>query len=701
MTTETREPMTRERTPGSADARGGPAATAEQLGITSRGVDQLCVDTIRMLAVDMVNAANSGHPGMPMGAADMAYVLWTKHLRFDPRAPDWRDRDRFVLSAGHGSALLYALLHLSGHDLRMDELRDFRQLGSRTPGHPERGVTPGVEVTTGPLGQGFANGVGIELGRRMLAERFTTPEFPVCAHRTFAIVSDGDLMEGVAAEAASLAGHLGLGNLVYLYDANSISIDGSTDLAFTEDVATRFTSYGWQVLECDGHDREAIDAAINGALADTARPSLIVCRTTIGKGSPNRGGKASSHGAALGPEETALTKDVYGWPHEPTFAVPREVYEHFAFVGAAGAARRADWENTVAAWQDERPDRAAEWERHFTPGPASAEQLLSALLVDWVPAKKATRKHSHAVIQRLASVLPNLVGGSADLTGSNGSWIEGSPAVGPFEGGDFTGRNVHFGVREHAMGAIVNGLSAHGAWTPFCATFLAFLDYMRPPIRLAALSHHGSTFVFTHDSIGLGEDGPTHQPVEHLWTARMMPGVVVHRPADGLETAAAWADAATRSDRPTVLVLTRQSLPPLPRPDGFEQAELLRGGYVLRESERADVTLIGTGSETSLALDAADLLAAEGVRARVVSMPSVERFDAQPPEWRDAVLPRAIPAVAIEAGRPDGWYRLVGRDGLVIGIEGFGASAPAADLFERYGLTPQAVCARVTAWLAG
>ncbi len=678
------------------------APAADSAGIRPRGVDQLCVDTIRMLAVDMVNAANSGHPGMPMGAADMAYVLWTRFLRYDPGAADWRDRDRFVLSAGHGSALLYALLHLSGYDLSLDDLRDFRQFESRTPGHPEAGLTEGVEVTTGPLGQGFANSVGIALAQKMLAARFSTPEHPACSHRTFSIVGDGCLMEGISAEAASMAGHLGLGNLVVLYDSNRISIDGSTDLTFTEDVAARFRACGWQVLDCDGHDREAIAVAVEGALADAARPSLVICRTKIGKGSPNREGSEKSHGAALGPAETALTKAAYGWPDEPTFLVAREVYERFAARAEEGSAARARWTSLIADWAAVSPDAHAAWDAYFTQDLPSAEHLLARLLHDWEPGKAATRKHSGAVIQRLASMVPNLVGGSADLAGSNQTWIKGSPGIGPSvaPGDDmsFAGRNICFGVREHAMGAVMNGMATQGAFIPYGATFLAFLDYMRAPVRLASLSGHGSIFVYTHDSIGVGEDGPTHQPIEHLWTARMIPGMVVHRPADGPETAAAWADAVARRDGPTMLVLTRQGLPPLPRAADASRSDLLRGGYVVVDG--VDVVLIATGSEVSLALDARDLLAADGVSARVVSMPSVELFDAQDAAWRDSVLPEGPPRVAIEAGRTDGWYRFVGRDGLVLGIDGFGCSAPASAAFDHFGLTPEKVAARVANWLS-
>jgi len=676
-------------------------STAADFGIRPRDLDQLCVDTIRMLAVDMVNAANSGHPGMPMGCADMAYVLWTRFLRHDPGAADWRDRDRFVLSAGHGSTLLYALLHLSGYDLPMEQLQNFRQMESRTPGHPEAGVTEGVEVTTGPLGAGFANGVGMALAQRMLAERFNAPDYPVTTHRTFAIVGDGDLMEGVASEAASLAGTLGLGNLVYLYDANSITIDGATDISFGEDVGARFQAYGWQVLECDGHDRDALAAAIEGGLADTGRPSLVICRTVIGKGSPNRGGKSSSHGAPLGPEETALTKAVYGWPDSPTFIVPSEVYGRFSERAEEGANTHAAWVTEIARWRAEQPDACALWERHFDPALPEAADLLSTLIDGWEPGKAATRKHSGAIIQRLAKIVPNLVGGSADLAGSNCTTIKDSPFLGSLEGQSFAGSNVHYGVREHAMGSIMNGLDAHGSFIPFGATFLGFLDYMRPPVRLASLSGHGSIFVYTHDSVGLGEDGPTHQPIEHLWSLRVMPGVTVHRPADGLETAAAWADAVARRDGPTAIVLTRQGLPPVEHPADFDCADLLRGGYVAAGADATDVILIATGSEVSVALEAREILAGQGISARVVSMPSVELFDRQDAAWQASVLPEGPKRVAIEAGRTDGWYRFVGRDGLVIGIDGFGISAPADEIFDHFGITGPKVAATVAEWIAG
>ncbi len=688
-----------------------PDPTAAELGIRPRDVDQLCVDTIRMLAVDMTNAAESGHPGLPMGAADMAYVLWTRFLRFDPSDPDWRDRDRFVLSAGHGSALQYALLHLSGYDLSLGELRRFRQLGSKTPGHPERGVTPGVEVTTGPLGQGFANSVGIAVAQAMTAARFNSTGHAISTHRVFGIVSDGDLMEGISSEAASLAGHWGLGNLKLLYDSNRISIDGSTDLAFTEDVGKRFEGHGWHVLHCDGHDRDAVAKTLTEAIAETSRPSLVVCRTVIGRGSPNRQGTEKVHGSPLGAEETKLTKAAYGWPQEPTFLVPREVRERFAARAAEGIAERRQWDARLDAWRRAEPEKAALWDRFWSQDVPSARELLDGVLQGWKPGAKATRQHSHAVIQKMAAKVPNLVGGSADLAGSNNTPIEGAPPIGPVERGQrasielFAGRNFFFGVREHAMGAILNGISAHGAFIPYGGTFLAFLDYMRAPVRLASLSHHGTIFLFSHDSIGLGEDGPTHQPIEHLWTARMIPGMTVHRPADSMETAAAWADAIARRNLPTMIIVTRQKLPELPRAPDFDASDLLRGGYVVADAPTSggdgtpDAIVIATGSEVGLAMDARTKLAERGVRVRVVSMPSVELFDDQDEEWKAQVLPEGPPRVAIEAGRPDGWYRFVGSEGLVIGLRDFGASAPGPKVFEHFGFTPAAVADRISNWL--
>ncbi|MCG3133229.1 MAG: Transketolase [Planctomycetes bacterium] len=688
-------------------ANASAAPSAAEMGVRPRDVDQLCVDTVRMLAVDMTNAANSGHPGMPMGMADAAFVLWTRHLRYDAADPAWRDRDRFVLSGGHGSALIYAMLHLSGYDLPMAELRRFRQFGSRTPGHPERGVTAGVEVTTGPLGQGIANAVGIAVAERMTAARFNGDGHTVSSHRVFCFCGDGDLMEGISAEAASMAGHWGLGNLKVVYDANRISIDGSTDLSFTEDVTRRFEGHGWRVLSCDGHDRADIARALDAAVAETSRPVMVVCRTIIGKGSPNRQNTEKAHGAPLGADETKLTKDGYGWPTEKPFTVPAEVYERFAARAAENAVVRAAWDAGIERFRAAKPDVADIWERGWSQAVPSADVLLERMTRGFAPVAKATRQHSQDALQRAAAEVPTLVGGSADLTHSNLTWIAGSPAIGPTKGGpaetsQFAGRNFYFGVREHAMGAVMNGIAAHGFFAPYGATFLAFLDYMRAPVRLASLSHHGSIFVYSHDSIGLGEDGPTHQPVEHLWTARMIPGVVVHRPADALETFAAWADAAARRDRPTVIVTTRQKLPELARPAGFKPADVLRGGYIVHEPEGGpQAVVIATGSEVGAAVDAAKALGAQGLRCRVVSMPSVELFDRQDAAWKDSVLPKGVRRVAVEAGRPDGWGRFVGLDGLAIGISSFGASAPADQLFDHFGLTAPKIAAAIGRWWRG
>jgi transketolase len=681
--------------------------TAAELGIRDRDVDSLCVDTIRMLAVDMVNAADSGHPGAPMGAADMTYTLWSKHLRYDPTDPHWRDRDRFVLSAGHACALHYATLHLAGFDLPMEELRRFRQLDSKTPGHPEAHLTPGIEVTTGPLGQGVANAVGIAVAQAMMAARFNADGHAVTSHRVFCIVGDGCLMEGVSYEAASMAGHMRLGNLKVLYDSNRISIDGSTDLAFTEDVAKRFDAAGWRVLRAEGNDRKSVNRALNRAVAETTKPTIVIAKTVIGIGSPNRAGTEKVHGSPLGAEETKLTKAAYGWPLEPTFAVAREVRRKFASIAKKKKAERAEWEARIEAWKAAKPEDFARWDAMWRHDVPSARQMLDSAVLGWTPGAKATRAHSQAVIQKMAKAIPAFVGGSADLFGSTNNWIEGSTPVGtaeeghPRESATFLGRNIHFGVREHAMGAVGNGIAAHGAFIVHCATFFQFLDYMKPAVRLASLSKHGTIFLFTHDSIGLGEDGPTHQPIEHLWSARMIPGITVVRPADSMETAAAWADAVARRDAPTLIVVSRQKTTEIPRPDGFDPGDLLRGAYVAAEASRsADVIVIATGAEVGPALDARKLLEEKGVAVRVVSMPSVEIFDRQDAAWKARVLPEGPARVAVEAGRPDGWWRFVGRDGLVCGIETFGASAPASKVFERHGLTGPQLAARIGEWFA-
>jgi transketolase len=652
--------------------------------------DRLGVTTLRILAADAVEQAKSGHPGLPMGAADMAYVLWTRFLHHSPANPGWADRDRFVLSAGHGSMLLYALLHLTGYDLPMDELRRFRQWGSRTPGHPEFGLTPGVETTTGPLGQGFATAVGMALAEAHLAARFNHPGHAVVDHWTYVIASDGDLMEGISHEAASLAGHWGLGKLVVLYDANGISIDGPTALALSDDAGLRFTAYGWHVLEIDGHDLEAVDQALRAARAASDRPSLVVARTHIGFGSPNRQDTAKAHGEPLGEDEVRLTKRRLGWPVESAFHVPDSVLDRFRRAVSAGRAWEIAWAERVAACASEYPGEAAALQRILAGTlPEGWEQDLPAFAPGGT---MATRAASGKVLEALVPRIDVLVGGSGDLTPSNNTLVAGQGAVAR---GHFAGRYIHFGVREHAMGAVLNGLALHGL-RPYGGTFLIFSDYMRPAIRLAALMHQPVVFVFTHDSIGLGEDGPTHQPVEHLWSLRAIPNLVVIRPADASEVAIAWRVALARRGGPTALVLTRQALPVLDRERLAPADALESGGYVLAETPigTLDVVLIATGSEVHLALDARGRLAEAGVGARVVNLPSTELFEMQPEAYRARVLPPGVKArVAIEAGATLGWDRYVGPGGVVIGLDRFGASAPGAVVYRELGFTSAAVAA--------
>ena len=660
-------------------------------------LDQKSINTIRMLAVDAIQKANSGHPGLPMGAAPMAYVLWTRFLKHNPRDPRWPDRDRFVLSAGHGSMLLYALLYLTGYDVSLDDLKQFRQWGSITPGHPEAGLTPGVETTTGPLGQGFATGVGMAMAERHLAARFNTDAHTVVDHYTYAIVSDGDLMEGVAAEAASLAGHLKLGRLIYLYDDNDISLDGPTSLTFTEDVGARFESYGWQVLRvADGNDLDAIARAIEEAQADTERPSLIMVKTVIGYGSPHKAGTAKAHGSPLGEEEVRLTKENLGWPTEPPFYVPDDVLAHFRQAVERGARQQADWQARFDAWAAANPQDAAIWRQMFSGEPAPDwDAILPRFQVG---ESLATRAASGVVINAIAEHVPALIGGAADLDSSTKTTIKAS---GDFQAGQYANRNVRFGVREHAMGAIVNGMSAHGGLIPYSATFLVFSDYMRGAMRVAALSHFAPIFVFTHDSVALGEDGPTHQPVEHVMSLRLIPNMDVIRPADPNETAAAWRCAVEERGRPTVLVLTRQKVPTLP-PDAGMAEGVARGAYVLADAPNGqpDVLLLATGSEVHLALEARDRLAEQGVAARVVSMPCWERFERQPQAYRDAVLPPDVRArVAVEAGVTLGWQKWVGERGAIVGVDRFGASAPYKVIMEKFGLTAEHVAEEALAVL--
>ncbi len=655
--------------------------------MTEDHLRERAINTIRFLAADAVQKANSGHPGLPMAMAPAAYLLWTRHLRYDPSAPGWPDRDRFVLSAGHGSMLLYAVLHLTGYDLPLEELQRFRQWGSRTPGHPEFGLTPGVETTTGPLGQGFANGVGMALAAERLAAEFNREGFPIVDHHVYAIVSDGDLMEGVASEAASLAGTLQLGRLIYIYDDNHITIDGDTSLAFTEDRAARFEAYGWHVLQAgDVNDLAALDAALEAAKGDP-RPSLIIVQSKIGYGLPTKEGTAKAHGEPPGEEELEGAKERLGWPQEPRFLVPEDVRAHFQEAAARARQAHTAWQELMRRYRDEFPELAAEFERRMR---GELPQGLAQALPSFESDEKgmATRASSGKVIQALAPLLPEWLGGSADLTGSNKTDIQGEAA---FSAIHRSGQYVHYGVREHAMGAIMNGVALHGGLIPYGGTFLVFSDYMRPAIRLAALMEQRVIYVFTHDSIGLGEDGPTHQPIEQLAALRSIPGLTVIRPADANEVGIAWLVALER-EGPTALVLTRQAVPTLDR-NRFGSAEGLRkGAYVLADLGEGspEVILMASGSEVSLILEAGEALHTEGMRVRLVSFPSWQLFSAQPRAYRESVLPPGIRArVAVEAGVPMGWERWVGDAGVVVGIQRFGASAPYQEIYRQFGLTAE------------
>jgi transketolase len=661
-----------------------------------RELARRAVNTIKFLAVDAVEQASSGHPGMPMGAADMAFVLWSRFLRYDPKHPDWADRDRFVLSAGHGSMLLYALLHLSGFGLSLDELRSFRQWESKTPGHPEFGHTVGVESTTGPLGQGVGNAVGMALAARMLAARLDGDEFQPVTHRVFALASDGDLMEGISGEASSFAGHLGLGNLVVLYDDNHISIEGDTALTYSEDVGLRYEAYGWHVQRVDGHDHEAIAGAIDVAIGETSRPSIVCARTHIAHGAPNAQDTADSHGAPLGAEEVAATKRAHGWPLEPTFHVPDEVKVFFKSRAEEGAALRTAWEQKLAAWTERNPEQASLREAILS---REAPEGITARLLEDAPTEAgATRGHSGAVLQRAAELIPGLVGGSADLGPSNKTTIKGSASVGA---DDFSGRNLHFGVREHAMGAILNGFLYHGSFRPYGGTFLIFSDYMRPAIRLAGLAGLPAIYVLTHDSIFLGEDGPTHQAVEQASALRLIPNLRVFRPADGFETALCWGLALEHTTGPSALLLTRQKVPPLERSARGELADPRRGGYLVAGERKPDAIVVATGSEVHMAMAARRALAEEGKRVHVVSVPCLELLQQQDPVYRARLFPAGVPVASVEAGRTGLWRGLTGATGLNIGVDRFGASAPSGVMGEKYGLTDEAVTAAVRDWLAG
>ena len=657
-----------------------------------RDPDQIAINTLRFLAVDMVEQANSGHPGAPMGQAALAYQLWTRHLRHDPSTPDWPNRDRFVLSCGHASALIYGLLHLSGYDLPLDELINFRQLHSKTPGHPEYGHTVGVETTTGPLGQGLGNAVGMAIAERLLAAQFNRDGFPLFDHHTWVLASDGDLMEGIAAEASSMAGHMALGKLIVFYDDNRITIDGSTDVSFTEDVVARYRAYGWHTLEVeDGNDLTALDAAMVAAKAETERPTLVRVRTHIGFGSPNKQDSSSSHGAPLGSDERRLTKEALGWPQEPELHVPETARQAFAHLISEGGERQAAWQEMLDAYRQAHPEPAADLDRRL------ARQLPADLeLPTFRPedGKIATRKSSGKVLTAIAPHLPELVGGSADLAGSNNTTVPGADF---FSASTPGGRNFHFGVREHAMGSAMNGMALSGLLRPYGGTFLIFSDYMRPAMRLAALMGLPTLYILTHDSIFLGEDGPTHQPISQLLSLRSIPGLTVLRPGDANETAAAWRVALENTSGPTALALTRQSLPTLEGTAEKAADGVARGAYVVSDCDgEPQVLLIATGSEVSLAVAAQALLADKGVAARVVSMPCWSLFDAQDATYRESVLPNSVTRrLAIEAGSPMGWHKYVGGQGDILGIDGFGASAPMADLAEHYGFTPENVLRRV------
>jgi transketolase len=677
-------------------------------------LDELCINTLRFLSVDAVQKANSGHPGLPLGAAPMAYVLWTRYLKHHPANPHWLDRDRFVLSAGHGSMLLYSLLHLTGYELSLAEIEQFRQWGSLTPGHPERGLTPGVETTTGPLGQGFCNGVGMAMAEAHLAARYNRPGFEIVDHYTYGIVSDGDLMEGVASEAASLAGHLQLGKLIYLYDNNHVTLSAGTDITFTEDCARRFQAYGWHIQSiADGNDVIAIDRALRVARDEIRRPSLILVRTHLGYGSPHKQDTFEAHGSPLGVEEVRLTKQNLGWPVEPLFYVLDAAREHFRQAVVRGAQAEANWNATFSSYSAAFPELARELQQRFRGElPVGWDADIPHFTAD--PKGISTRVASGKVMNAIAPRLPALMGGSADLDPSTHTALKGlgdfepsgidAPDKQGSEGGGWTyaGRNLHFGVREHAMGAIINGLAAHGGTVPFGATFLIFSDYMRPPMRLAALMGLHVIYVFTHDSIALGEDGSTHQPVEQLAGLRSIPNLIVIRPGDANETAIAWRVALETRERPVALVLTRQDVPTLDRTQFSAADGLRRGAYILADapSGKPDLILIATGSEVALIVAARQKLLAQNIAVRLVSFPSWELFDAQPQEYRDAVLPPSICArLAVEAGVSQGWHRYVGDRGDVLAVDRFGASAPGSVMLRHYGFTVDNVCARAGALL--
>ncbi len=656
-------------------------------------VDQLAINTIRTLAIDAIEKANSGHPGMPMGAAPMAHVLWSRFMKVNPSNPQWIDRDRFVLSAGHGSMLLYSMLHLMKYDVSMEDLHNFRQWGSKTPGHPEFGHTPGVDATTGPLGQGIAMAVGMAMAEKQMAAVYNRENFDIVNHYTYVICGDGDLMEGVSSEASSLAAHLKLGKLIVMYDSNDISLDGELSRSFSENVAQRYQAYGWQYLRVeDGNDLAAIEAAIAEAKKDLDRPTLIEVKTVIGYGSPNKGGSAASHGAPLGKDEVKLTKQNYAWPHEVDFHVPQEVSDFYANLAEAGQKHEAVWRDLFAEYAKAYPELAEQFQTAVSNQlPAGWDAELPTYETG---AKLATRAASGNAINGLAKRIPFLIGGSADLAHSNNTVIKGE---GDFLPGSYSGRNIWFGVREFAMGAALNGMALHGGLKVYGGTFFVFSDYVRPAIRLSALMKQPVVYVFTHDSIAVGEDGPTHEPIEHLPSLRAMPGLTVLRPADAVETNEAWKYAVSRTDEPVVLVLTRQNLPVLAETQEKAAEGVSKGAYVLADAAngKPDVVLLATGSEVSLCMQAREALAAKGIQARVVSMPSWELFERQPKEYRDSViLPEVKARLAVEMAAPLGWERYVGDGGSVIGINQFGASAPGERIMKEYGFTVENVVAQ-------
>ena len=665
----------------------------------STQLDELCINTIRMLSADGVQKANSGHPGMPMGTAAMAYVLWTKHLKHHPGNPLWADRDRFVLSAGHGSMLLYSLLHLTGYDLSLDDIKNFRQWGSKTPGHPEYRHTPGVETTTGPLGQGFANAVGMAIAEKHLAAKFNQPDCQIVDHMIYGICGDGDLMEGISTEAASLAGHFKLGNLVFLYDDNRITIDGGTDITFTEDRAKKFKALNWQVLMVeDGNDISQVDKAIKKAKKTTDQPTLIICRTHIGFGSPHRQDTSKAHGSPLGPDELKLTKEHLNWPVEPMFHIPADALAQFRKCVKRGKRSESQWLSQWETYQQKYPELAAEFQKWMDGEfPEGWDSELTPVPAD--PKGEASRKSSQKTIQKITAKIPNIIGGSADLAESNLTHIETS---GLFQAGQYANRNIPYGIREHAMAAISNGIALHGGLIPFCASFLVFTDYCRPSIRLAALMGIQVIYVFTHDSIGVGEDGPTHQPIEQVMSLRGIPNLWVMRPGDANETIMAWKAAVLRKDGPTLLALSRQNLPVLDRSKYASADGVCKGGYILADTpnQSPEIILIATGSEVSLAIEACETLNQQGIAARVVSLPCWELFDQQTEEYKNQVLPPQVTKrIAIEMGITLGWQKYTGTTGTIIGIDHFGASAPANILMEQFGFTKENIVQKALALL--